>query len=227
MPSKDPKLSLEDELARARGLERDLLSEILSSRRRAWLITIFFAILSIVSLGAVAALTPLKEPPELYVVRVDEASGSIEHVTHIRDSQEDYSERITRYFINQYVLACESYDWFTIQNMYNRCALLSAPSVQRAYFERFKGDAALDKKYAKHSRVRIDVRSITLGPSQSATVRFARRVENEMGQVLEKENLIATLGYGYINASLSEAVGRENPLGFQVMTYDTDVEVTP
>lgn len=225
MPSDDPKLSLDDELARTRGLERDLLAEILRSRRRSWLITIFFAVVALVSVSAVAALVPLKEAPELYVVRVDNATGSIEHVTHLRDAQEDYDERITRYFINQYVLACESYDWYTIQNAYNRCALFSAPEVQRAYYERFKGENALDKQYAKHSRVRIDVRSITLGPNQSATVRFLRRVENQMGQRLKEENLIATMGYGYVNASLTEAVGRQNPLGFQVMTYDTDVEV--
>lgn len=226
MASGDPKLSLDDELARTQGIERDLIAEVLQSRRRAWFMTIFFAVLALMGVAAVAALVPLKEPPELYVVRVDNATGSIEHVTHIRDSREDYGDRIARYFINQYVLACESYDWYTIQNTYNRCALLSAPDVQKAYFERFKGDDAVDKKYNKHSRVRIDVRSITLGPNQSATVRFKRRVENLGGQRLEEQDLIATLNYAYFNVDLSEAIARENPLGFQVMSYDTDVELT-
>lgn len=225
MPTDDPKLLLDDELARARGLERDLLAEFLRSRRRAWIVALFAGALALASVVAVAALTPLKAPPQLYVVRVDNASGMIETVTRLGNAQDDYGERLARFFINQYVLACESYDWFTIQNTYNRCALYSDPAVQRAYYERFKGENALDKRYGQHTRVRVDVSSITLGPNQSATVRFVRQRENHMGAIGSEEHLIATLGYGYINADLTEAVGRENPLGFQVLSYDTDVEV--
>lgn len=226
MSSDDPRLSLEDEMARARGLERDFLSEILRSRKRAWTVALAAGVLAIASVAALAAIAPLKEPPELYVVRVDNASGMIEHVSQLGNAQDDYGERLARFFINQYVLACESYDWYTIQQSYNRCALFSDPVVQKQYYERFKGDQAWDKIYGQHSRVRVDVRSITLGPNQSATVRFVRRVENNnMGQAADVEHLVATLGYGYVNASLSEAVGRENPLGFQVFSYDTDIEV--
>ncbi|AEC18850.1 type IV secretion system protein VirB8 [Pusillimonas sp. T7-7] len=225
MSSDDPKLSLEDEMERAQGLERDLITEILQSRRRAWTVALSAGVLTIASVVAVASLMPMKEPPELYIVRVDNASGMIEHVSQLGNAQDDYGERLARFFINQYVLACESYDWYTIQQSYNRCALFSSPDVQRAYYERFKGEKALDKVYGQHSRVRVDVRSITLGPNQSATVRFSRSIENSMGKASPVENLLATLGYGYINANLSEAVGRENPLGFQVLSYDTDVEV--
>ncbi len=225
MSSDDPYLSLEDEMVRAQGLERDFLVEIIRSRRLAWRVSVFAGFLVMCSVVAIATLMPMKEPPELYVVRVDNASGTIEHVSQLGNAQDDYGERLARFFINQYVLACESYDWYTIQQSYNRCALFSSPDVQRTYYERFKGEKALDKVYGQHSRVRVDVRSITLGPNQSATVRFSRTFENNMGRAGSVENLVATLGYGYINANLSEAIGRENPLGFQVLSYDTDVEV--
>ena len=226
MPSDDPNLSLEAELARTRGIERDFITELLLSRRKAWWVAAGAGVLSLASILAVAALTPLKEAPELHVVRVDNATGMIENVTQLNDAKEDYGERIARFFIHQYVLACESYDWYTIQNLYDRCALFSSPAVQRDYYQKFKGENALDKRYADHTHVRVNVRSITLGPNQSATVRFTRRTENTMNQAVgQPEHLLATLAYGYIDADLSEAIGRENPLGFQVLSYTTDVEV--
>lgn len=226
MPSDDPNLSLEAELARTQSIERDYLAELLVSRQKAWRVAAGAGLLALASLVSVAALTPLKEAPELYVVRVDNATGSIENVTQLTDAKEDYGERIARFFIHQYVLTCESYDWYTIQSLYDRCALFSAPAVQRDYYQKFKGDNALDKRYADHTRVRINVRSITLGPNQTATVRFTRRAENNMNQVIgHPEQLLATLAFTYIDADLSEEVGRQNPLGFQVLSYSTDVEV--
>ena len=224
MPSEDSKLLLEDELARARGFEQDRLAAILQSRRTAWRVAIGAFALAITSVVALAGLTPLKQPPQLHVVRVDHATGMIESVTQLNNGKEDYGERMARFFINQYVLACESYDWYTIQNTYDRCALFSAPKVQAEYYRKFKGDDALDKKYADHTRVRISVRSITLGPKQSATVRFTRHIEAN-GQGAVSQHLLATLAYRYINADLSESISRENPLGFQVVSYITDVEV--
>ncbi|TFL14070.1 type IV secretion system protein [Pusillimonas caeni] len=225
MSSDDPKLSLEDELARAQGVERDLLSQILLSRRRAWQVAAASVFTTICATVAVAAITPLKEPPELYVVRVNDATGEIKYVSRLADAKENYGDRLTRTFINEFVLACESYDWYTIQNTHDRCALYSAPSVQKEYGKKFQGEQALQKTYAQHTRVRVDVRSITLGPKQSANVRFSRRTENNMGQVTKEENLIATLAYDYVNADLTEDAGRINPIGFQVLSYDTDVEV--
>lgn len=223
MPADDPKLSLDQELARQRGLERDLLTEILTSRTRAWRLA--WAALAIAALAASACATlfPMKEPPVLYAVRVNDATGDITNVSLLRNAQEDYSERITRYFIHQYVLACESYDWNTIQNTYERCGLFSSPEVQRAYYSKFEGDQGLDKRYAEHTRVRVTVRSITLGPNRSAMVRFTRRTEGG-NQPVQSEQLIATLAYHYVNTPLSEAIGRENPLGFQVITYTADIE---
>lgn len=223
MPSDDPKLSLDEELARTRGLERDLFTEILSSRTRAWRVAWSAFAIAALSMTATATLFPLKEPPALYAVRVNDATGDVTNVSMLRDAQEDYGERIARYFIHQYALACESYDWNTIQNTYDRCGIFSAPEVQREYRAKFEGDKALDKRYANHTRVRVNVRSITLGPNRSAVVRFTRRIEGG-NQAVVSEQLISTLAYHYVNTPLSEAIGRENPLGFQVLTYTADTE---
>lgn len=228
MPADDPKLSIQQEVDRKRGLERDLLTEILSSRRNAWRVATGSFVMAVLAAGALAAIFPLQEPPLPYVVRVNDASGEIEHVTKLGNGKDDYGERIARYFIQQYVLSCESYDWNIIQNTYEHCGLFSAPDVQRKYHARFEdnpktGYEALDSRYGKHTRVVPNVRSISLGPHQSATVRFTRNVEGANSDT-KPEQLIATLAYRYVNAAMTDATSRANPLGFQVITYATDVE---
>ena len=223
MSDLDPKLALGHELQRASGLERDLLTEIITSRTRAWRVAWAAIAVAFLSNTATATLFPLKEPPVLYAVRVNDTTGDINNVTMLRDAQEDYGERIARYFIHQYLLACESYDWNTIQNTYERCGLFSSPEVQREYYSKFEGERGLDKRYGDHTRVRVNVRSITLGPNHSATVRFTRATQGG-NQPIRSEQLIATLAYHYVNTPLSEAIGRDNPLGFQVVSYATDIE---
>lgn len=228
MSSDDPKLSVQQELERQRGLERDLLTELLTSRRNAWRIATILAAISVLALITLAKVFFLIEPPRPYVVRVNDATGEIDHVTQLGDGREDYGERIARYFIQQYVLACEGYDWNTIQNTYDRCGLFSAPDVQRAYQARFEdnpktGYEALDARYGKHTRVVASVRSITLGPNHSATVRFTRRLEGSTVPG-DAEHLIASLAFRYVNGPVTESISRQNPLGFQVITYNTDVE---
>lgn len=223
MSELDPDLSLDAELERSRGAERDLLTELLSSRRTAWRVATAGLVIAALAAGALLTLFPLKTPPILYAVRVDNAKGEIDHITRLGDAKEDYGDRMDRYFLHQYVLACESYDWYTIQNTYDRCGLFSAPSVQKAYYKKFQGDDSLDKVYGNHTRVVIHVRSITLGPKQSATVRFTQITEGDNAPAKSKQ-FIATLAYHYVNTPISESVGRDNPLGFQVVSYTTDIE---
>ncbi|MNV43495.1 Type IV secretion system protein virB8 [compost metagenome] len=228
MSFEDPKLSLQEELDRNRGLDRDLLTEILSSRTNSWRITGASLLVAFMAVGALAALMFSYTPQAPYVVRVNDATGEVENVSRIGDAQEDYGPRLARYFVTQYVLSCEGYDWRTLQNMYERCGLFSSPDVQQQYHSKFEDDPragreALDKKYGEHTRLAINVRSITPGPNQTATVRFTRSVQGA-NRSPNSEQFIATLAYRYVNTPLSESVIRDNPLGFQVISYSTAVE---
>ena len=87
-------------LEQSRGLERDYLGELVRSRRWAWRCALAAGVLALASVGAVAGLTPLKAPPEMYVVRVDNATGAIDHVSQLGQPLEDYGSRIAKYFLN-------------------------------------------------------------------------------------------------------------------------------
>jgi type IV secretion system protein VirB8 len=228
MSFEDPKLSLQQELDRNRSLDQDFLTEILTSRSKAWRVAVGAFVLAFLAVGALASLMLSYTPQPPYVVRVNDATGEVENVSRLGDAQEDYGPRIARYFVTQYVLSCEGYDWRTLQNMYDRCGLFSSPDVQQQYHAKFEDDPrtgreALDKKYGEHTRLIINVRSITPGPNRTATVRFTR---SEMGpqRSPNTEQFIATIAYRFVNAPMPESVIRDNPLGFQVISYSTAVE---
>ncbi|WP_019939870.1 virB8 family protein [Bordetella sp. FB-8] len=233
MASEDPKLSLDDELARARGLERDVMTALISSRRLAWRVVIVFGVIAILAIAATIGMEPFKKaPPVLYAVRVNDATGDIENFSKLGDPKQSYGDRLARYFINQYMLMCEGYDYNTIQLMYDRCGLFSAPDVQDAYHKKFTDfkepdgteHVGLDKQLGSWGTVKVKVRQISLGPKNSAVVRF-ETTTTEPNKPQEVRHLIATLAYQYVNSDLTEAVVRENPLGFQVNSYKVDVEV--
>ena len=214
-------------LEQSRGLERDHLGELINSRKRAWQVAIASGLIAFGAVAAVAGLTPLKQPPEMYVVRVDNATGTIEHVSSLGQPMEDYGQRIAKYFLNTYVLNCEGYSWQTIQEQFDTCALLSSAPTQTQYGKRFEGPDAVTTRLGAHSSVDVQVHSITLGANQAAIVRFTK-TERELttGNITKAQHLIATMAYQYTDVPLTEEVARLNPLGFQVMRYDLAADLS-
>lgn len=214
-------------LEQSRGLERDHLGELVSSRKRAWQVAIGAGLIALASIAAVVGLTPLKQPPEMYVVRVDSTTGTIDHVSSLGQPLEDYGQRIAKYFLNTYVLNCEGYSWQTIQEQFDTCALLSSAPIQTQYGTRFEGQGAVTTRLGTQGTVDVQVHSITLGANQAAIVRFTK-TEREVttGNATKVQHLIATMAYQYTDVPLTEEVARLNPLGFQVMRYDLAADLS-
>lgn len=220
-------------LEESRGLERDYMAEILRSRQVAWYLAIGSSSLLAVALLALLFLTPLKTNTP-FVLRVDNATGHVDVLTTLRESESSYGEVVDSYFLNQYVLNREGYDDNTIQNAYNTTALLSDPEVQREYYAVFEGVQARDKVLKDHAKIIVQVRSITPTPETAssgtgiAVVRFSTQIKHKQGSIEPLHNWIATIGYTYKDAVMSSVDRRINPLGFQVTSYRIDPEtLTP
>ena len=212
-------------LEECRGLERDYLAELVQSKRAAWRVASAAGVLMALALVALLALLPLKRV-EAFVVRVDDATGSVDVVTTLRDSQVSYGEAVDKYFVNKYVLARESYEYDTLQTGYDTTLLLSSPDVQRAYASLFEGPNALDKILGRETQIAVKVRSIALGTSgNTAVVRFVRERTQVNGAPAVVENLVATIGFRYVGAAMHEQDRLVNPLGFQVTSFRVDPEV--
>src|SRR5688572_2067936 len=108
---------LKQYLEESRGLERDYLSELCRSRRTAWHVAWAFGTIAVGGVLAGAAGLYKEAPPPL-VLRVDNATGAVEAVSAMRVREQSYGEVVDQYWINQYVLNRESYDYNTIQMNY-------------------------------------------------------------------------------------------------------------
>lgn len=209
----------------SRGLERDLLSEVVRSRTSAWCVAVFMGVLALVGFGAGFAGMSQDEPLPL-ILRVDNTTGAVEQITVVREHESSYGEVVDEYFINQFILNYETYDYNTIQKEYDTTALLSSPDVQRQYYSLFEGPEARDSKLSNRVRILPTIRSIQLSGNGQATVRFTTKdvYTNDTLPVTMK-NWIATVGYKYVSAPMNREDRRVNPLGFQVTSYRVDSEV--
>ena len=211
-------------LEESRGLERDYMAEVLRSRQIAWRLAIGSSFLLAVALLALLFLTPLKTNTP-FVLRVDNVTGHVEVLTTLREQESSYGEVVDSYFLNQYVLNREGYDYNTIQNAYNTTALLSDPEVQREYYALFEGAQARDTVLKDRAKIVVQVRSITPTPDTgTAVVRFSTQLKHSNGSTEPLQNWIATIGYTYKDATMSSVDRRINPLGFQITSYRVDPE---
>lgn len=212
-------------LEESRGLERDLLGEVFASRKRAWLIASIAGGLTALSF-AVAIVAMNRDAPPPVVLRVDNATGAVDVVSTMDVTKASYGEIIDSYWLNQYVLNREGYDWFSIQKMYEATALLSASSVQKEYLSIYQGPLARDKVLKNGKAILVSVVSITPDvKSGTAAVRFTTQERATTGQSGPLQHWIATAGYSYSGTAMKSEDRRINPLGFQITSYRADPEV--
>jgi len=211
-------------LAESRGLERDYIGELVHSRRWAWRVAGGCGILALLGLGlGIAGLAQPPAPP--VVLRVDNATGAVERVTLMTAEETSYGEVVDTYWLNQYVLHRESYDYNTLQLNYDTTALLSAPAVQREYYRLYEGSEARDQVLADRVRITVRIQSIQPNGQGQATVRFSTQETSPNGITPPRQHRIATIAYTYVNGPMQAGDRRMNPLGFQVTSYRTDPEI--
>lgn len=216
---------IEQYISESVGLERDFIGEILASRLAAWRVVGLLGLLAILALGCAVAAFYRQVPPPL-VLRVDNATGSVDLVTTMRESQKSYGEIVDIYWLNKYILNRESYDYHSIQMLYETTALLSTEQVQKEYYAIYQGAEARDKVLRDEKKIIVIIRSIVpTVKGGKAIVRFSTHHQNQDGHKSDSKDLIATVTYKYTNSPMKTEDRRINPLGFQVTSYRVDPEL--
>lgn len=213
-------------LMAARGWETDEIMRSRKNERRAWLVAGVAIVLAVLSVIAVVLLTPLKTV-EPFVVRVDKNTGATDIVTVLNEHTISYNEAIDKYFLAQYLRYCESYSYDTAYANYQACAALSTSSVAKAEYESIipSNPKSPAKVYGEHSRVEIEVNSISFLSRGMAQVRFTRQVMTGTGE--DDSQWIATVVYKYLNPPVDERTRLVNPVGFTVSQFRIDPVVVP
>ncbi|WP_317993952.1 type IV secrection system protein TrwG [Bartonella gliris] len=208
----------------SRGLERELINEFIRSRKTAWRVATVVGIFGL--FGMMCGVVGFSQPaPTPLVLRVDNTTGAVDVISVMREHETSYGEVVDRYWLNQYVLNRETYDYDTIQLNYDTAALLSAPTVQQEFYKIYEGENARDQVLSNKARITVKVRSIQPNGQGQATVRFTTQQYDSNGTVGPKQHQIATIGYTYVGAPMKSSDRLLNPLGFQVTSYRADPEI--
>lgn len=213
--------------ARARLWEQDQLAAAHRSRRTAWGVAAGACLLATVSVGAVAALSPLKSV-EPFVVRVDNASGIVDVVSGLQQGPATYDDAVTKYFLAQYVRAREGYTFTEAPTHFQTVSLLSSQPEQARFSAVYRGANAENPQVAfgQSGVAEVRIKAISLLGPRLASVRYQR--ETRRGDEVRISHWIATLEFGFESAATMSTSDRLiNPLGFLVSEYRADPEVLP
>lgn len=207
------------------GFERDWASELRQSRKNAWRVAGAGVVIGVLGLAAgVAGLSQDPAPP--LVMRVDNATGAVDVVGTMPTEVQSYDEQTDKFWINDFMLCREGYDWNTIQSCYDKIGLMSGPQVQADYSRLYNDLDGRHIKLANRARIIPHVTSITPNlETRTATIRFTTQLVHENGTREPPQRFVATMAYRYVyDARLTESQRRVNLLGFQVTSYRVDSE---
>lgn len=222
VPSSDLKRYFDE----ARRWDQDRLAGALRSRRLAWCAAAGASGLAALSTVAVAVLTPLKTT-EPFVIRVDRSTGQVDVVRSLSspDGPVRHDEAVSKYFLARYVQAREGYLDAAAAENYRLVSLMSSPAEQRRWADLYRGSSpdSPQNLYGPDGEAIVSIRAIGFINAEVASVRYRRTVRSG-GQTVESD-WVATVGFSWTRAPMSEADRLRNPLGFQVVSWRADPEV--
>ncbi|QNT77565.1 virB8 family protein [Entomobacter blattae] len=220
------KTALAAHQSKALGLERDLLAELISSRnfsRRVSTLSLCLGLFCVAGLGYTIHRYAQPIPEHILTINMD--TGEINTVSLLTE-QKTYGEVIDQYWVGQYVLHHEGYDYYTLQQDYDAVSVMSSPVVAGDYAKLFSGNEAMDRKLQDSMIRTVHLVSVILDrENQIATVRYTTQDKYANRSIPEeKKHWIATVAYSYQKTVLTASQRFLNPLGFQVTSFKAQPE---
>jgi len=209
---------------RARRWEQDELRSALRSKRFAWTIAAIASAGMIVSVGAIASLTPLKTV-EPFLIRVDNTTGIVDAVASLKDAPLTLNDAMSRYFVAKYVRARESYSPDTAKFNFDVVSNMSTRQVQETYANWISGNNPNSPQvvYGAKANASVDITSVQLVHPGLASVRYKQTIETDQSRITK--HFIATVVYQLLpEEQLSIQQRLINPVAFAVTEYRTDPE---
>lgn len=216
------KNEVEQYISQAKGMEANYIAEVVKSRKIAWNIAKVGGIFAV--MGIVAGMFGLyQKTPAPLVLRVNEATGNVEMISTMKETEYSYGEVVDKFFISEYVTKRESYNYFLLQGDYNKVVAMSDYPVLTSYNALWDSPTSPDKIINNDGSVVVSISSIVLNPeSRSAQVNYKRQFRKNTGEIAPWKHYIATVSYQYVNIPMTEEMRVINPLGFRVTGYRID-----
>lgn len=97
-----------------KGLEVDVMHEVLSSRRTAWIVAVAACVVAVVAIGNATYVNyRYSQPLPPFLLTLNPATKEVSQVKLTRD-EATYGDEIDKYFLTQYVIHRESYDFYSL-----------------------------------------------------------------------------------------------------------------
>lgn len=226
MKHRDDKAGGSSDFKSAITWEASRIHQLELSERRAWRVAIGGGVLAVLAFAGIVLLMPLKESVP-FVVRVDQTTGQTDLLTRFNAKDVAFDEVMDKYWLAEYVMARESYDWYSLQFEYNTTRRLSSDNVVKILDSELGGPNSVVKQ--RGNRVRVTVKILTVVPAENrtATVRYTTTQTAADGSGAPVVvNHVATIAYDYKATSVLPSDDRLfNPFGFVVNSYRTDREM--
>jgi type IV secretion system protein VirB8 len=219
--------ALEQYKAERAGLELDLLDEILTSRRRGWqvgCVGIAFGFLGLLLSGFV--VWRYSQPIPEHMLVQDKATGAVQQVSLIPGEQTSAGEATDAYWVAQFVIHHEGYNFYTAQADYDFISLTATGEVADSYNKLWGGPKAPDKVLGDSQLTNVSVSSVILDREHGiATIRYTTtRKFKERPEADPPVHWIATVSYTYASKLMTAKQRYINPLGFQVLAFRPNTE---
>lgn len=211
------------------GLEVDLLDEVLTSRKRAWQVSasaIGFGFLSLALAGFV--IWRYSQPIPEHMLVMDPKTGAVQQVSLMPGETTSYGEVVDSYWIAQFVIHHEGYEFYSAQADYDFISLTATGEVADKYQKLWNGAEAPDKKLGDTEMNRVNVSSVILDREHGiATVRYTTTRKYRARPSDEPTKYwIATVAYKYATKPMTAKQRFINPFGLQVLAFRPNAEAT-
>jgi type IV secretion system protein VirB8 len=222
--------AVEAYLEEAMSWDLDRTRALRSQARRAWWVAGIACGTAVLAVGALWALTPLKQVVP-FVVRVDNTTGVVDVVPAL-EGPAAMSETVTRYLLTHYVTVCERFNLATAESDYAECGAFHTPALNAAWAAKWaRGNPQSPlNRYQDGTELSVSVRAVSFlerahGRPDLAQVRYSILRSAGGGATAEVTQWIVTIPYAYVAPSSDPAVRRWNPLGLRLLAFHPEREV--
>lgn len=224
----DPKRTPQSFIDSALDFERSKTEEAVKSKMLAWKIAGVFGVAFLIS-TLTAAIAVFKRPePHPTVITLEKGTGISKVERSVLDASDHFDEVTDKHWLSEYVKYRESYEWYEISTSYDVVKLMSSPVVFEEYSNQvYAKDAPLEVLKDK-GRLRVFDVSVTFVGS-TAQVHYSVEKLNPSGVNTDNspvKRYISTIAYQYENRPMTEQQRMVNNLGFTVVSYRRDEEVS-
>jgi type IV secretion system protein VirB8 len=181
---------------------------------------------------AIAVMMPLKRV-EPYVIRVDSSTGIVDVVPEYQGRAQP-SQIVTRYLLTHYVSVCQRFNFATAESDYLECGSFHTAQRNQAWYAQWKRtnpESPLNL-YKDGTVVQAAVTSVTILKELDrepglAQVRYLKRVQASGDAAEQVTHWIASIRFQYVQPAKDARQRTLNPLGFRIVDFQTQQELTP